>query len=53
MHVVIVYDSIFGNTAEVARSMAAALEFDHAVRLATAQEARDVELGDTDLLVVG
>lgn len=53
MNITIVYDSIFGNTALVAKTVAAELEHRHHVRIATVQEARDLDLSGTDLLVVG
>lgn len=53
VNVTIVYDSVFGNTAEIARAVASALENAHAVRLMTVQEAREADLADTDLLIVG
>lgn len=53
MNVTIVYDSIFGNTASLARRVASALENGNHVTLATVQEARELDLADTDLLIVG
>jgi len=53
MNVTIVYDSIFGNTATIAKAIAAALGDGNVVRLATVQEARGSGLSDTDLLIVG
>jgi flavodoxin len=53
MKVTIVYDSIFGNTAKVAKAVAIALKDLATVRLFTVQEARDANLADTDLLIVG
>jgi len=53
MKITIVYDSIFGNTAQIARAIAVALRTSHAVRLLTVQEARSADLTDTDLLIVG
>ncbi|HEY9011572.1 MAG TPA: flavodoxin domain-containing protein [Devosia sp.] len=53
MNTLIVYDSVFGNTAQVAKSIAAALEPAGTVRLVPAQEARDLSLNDIDLLIVG
>ena len=53
MKITIVYDSIFGNTAHVARAIAVALRDANAVRLLTVQEARSADLTDTDLLIVG
>lgn len=53
MKVTIVYDSIFGNTAKVAKAVAIALKDLATVRLLTVQEARDASLADTDLLIVG
>lgn len=53
MNITIVYDSIFGNTALVAKTVATELERQHHVRVATVQEAKDFDLSATDLLVVG
>ncbi|HWA19336.1 MAG TPA: flavodoxin domain-containing protein [Devosia sp.] len=53
MSIAIVYDSIFGNTAEVARAIAAALEPDGPVTLVPVHEARALDLGGVDLLIVG
>ena len=53
MNITIVYDSIFGNTALVAKAVAAELEREHHVTVATVQEAKKLELSGTDLLVVG
>ena len=53
MTIVIIYDSIFGNTAAIAKAIAAALELKGPVRLLSASEAKTVSLEDTDLLVVG
>jgi len=53
MKITIVYDSIFGNTAKIAKSIALALKDLAAVRLLTVQEAHDANLTDTDLLIVG
>ena len=53
MKITIVYDSIFGNTAQVAKAIAVALRAFHAVRLFTVQEAGSADLTDKDLLIVG
>lgn len=53
MNVAIVYDSIFSNTAAIARAIAGALEGANTVRLLTVQEAGSADLGATDLLIVG
>lgn len=53
MNVTILYDSAFGNTAKVASAIARELERDNIVRLATVQEAKDFDLAETDLLIVG
>jgi flavodoxin len=53
MSILIVYDSIFGNTGQVAKAMADELERTHAVKLASVQEARTLDLGGVDLLLVG
>lgn len=47
MNVTVVYDSIFGNTAKVATAIAAELEHNHIVKLATVQDAREFDLADT------
>lgn len=53
MKITVVYDSVFGNTAQIAKAIAVALNGANTVRLLTVQEARDADLSDTDLLVVG
>jgi flavodoxin len=53
MKITVVYDSISGNTAEIAKSIAVSLSESNAVRLLTAHEARSADLADTDLLIVG
>jgi len=53
MNVTIVYDSVFGNTAAIARAIADAATPGHAVRLLAVAEARSLSLTDIDLLVVG
>lgn len=54
MKIVIVYDSIFGNTALIARTIAAALgAAQNTVSLLTVQEAKSADLTGTDLLIVG
>lgn len=53
MTAVIIYDSIFGNTAAIAKAIAAALEAKGPVRLVSASDAKGLSLEDADLLVVG
>lgn len=53
MNVTIVYDSVFGNTAAIAKEMAGALEPDHKVRLLPVGEAAGLAPEGTDLLIVG
>ena len=53
MNITIVYDGIFGNTAQVARAVASELEHEHHVRVATVPDAMELDLSGTDLLVVG
>jgi flavodoxin len=53
MRVTIVYDSVFGNTATIAREMAQALETEHIVTLLAVGEAGDLSPEDIDLLIVG
>lgn len=53
MKVTIVYDSIFGNTAKIAKAIAVALKDANIVRLLTVQEAKSADLADADLLIVG
>ncbi len=53
MNITVVYDSIFGNTANVASQIANELEIDHNVSVFTVQEAKKIDLTDTDLLIVG
>lgn len=53
MRTTIVYDSVFGNTADIARAIASACENAGPARLVPVAEARDLDLSDTDLLIVG
>lgn len=53
MSILIVYDSIFGNTGQIAQAMADELAKTHDTRLASVQEARDIDLSDVELLIVG
>lgn len=53
MNIAIVYDSVFGNTAQVAAAIASELERDNSVRLAAVETAKDLDLAGTDLIVIG
>ncbi len=53
MKIGIVYDSVFGNTAEIARAIAAELEAAHEVRLVPVAEAGAFDSTGVDLLIVG
>lgn len=53
MTILIVYDSVFGNTATLAKAMASELETTHSVRLAAVGTATNVSLDGVDLLIVG
>lgn len=53
MNVTIVFDSVFGNTAAIAREMARALEPVHTVRLLAVGEAKALTTAGIDLLIVG
>lgn len=53
MNVTIVYDSVFGNTAAIAREMASEAADGHAVRVVAVSETPDLSLDGVDLLVVG
>jgi flavodoxin len=53
MSILIVYDSIFGNTGQVAKAMADELGRSHEVKLASVQEARSLDLSGVELLLVG
>ncbi len=53
MGIVIVYDSIFGNTAEISRTIAGALAGRGEVRLVPVSDAHSLIVGDDDLLIVG
>lgn len=50
---IIVYDSVFGNTAEVARAIGAELESSHNVRTVSVQEANASDLDGADLVIFG
>jgi flavodoxin len=53
MKVTVVYDSVFGNTAKIAKAIADAFGPGSTVNLLTVQDATSADLSDTDLLVVG
>lgn len=53
MKVGIVYDSVFGNTAEIAKTIAAELRASHEVRLVPVAEADSLDTSSMDLLIVG
>jgi len=53
MNTLIIYDSAFGNTAQIAQAMAGKLGEHGTVRTALASEADLPEMKDLDLLVVG
>lgn len=53
MKITIVYDSIFGNTAELAKAIAIALRPGNEVKLMAVHDAVHLDLTGTDLLIVG
>ena len=53
MNILIIYDSTFGNTAQVAQAMADRLGEHGTVRIALADEAGLSEMEEIDLLIVG
>ena len=53
MHVLIVYDSVFGNTERVARAIAEGLGGQMGVRSERVGNVRDVMLDGLDLLIAG
>lgn len=53
MNALVVYESRYGNTAEVARAIAAALEAHGSARLVEAADPTAFDVGGVDLLVVG
>jgi len=53
MKVLIVYDSVYGNTEKIARAIAGALTPSYEVRVLRAGEANPPELESIDLLIVG
>ena len=53
MRIGIVYDSIFGNTAQVAVAIETALKPEHRVQCVTVQDAGTLPLADLDLLILG
>lgn len=53
MAIVIVYDSVFGNTAQIATAIRDALADSHPVRLLAVTEAGGLDLSDVELLIVG
>lgn len=50
---IIVYDSVFGNTAEVARAIGAEFEGSHKVRVVAVQDAKPGDLDGADLVIFG
>lgn len=53
MKIGIVYDSVFGNTAEIAKAIAAALDAAHEVQLLIVAGATPLDVVPLDLLVLG
>ena len=53
MSILIVYDSIFGNTGQIARAMAEALNDEGTVTLATVQDAKGLDPTAYTLLIIG
>jgi len=53
MKVLIVYDSVYGNTEKIARAIAEAITPSNEVKVLRAGEANPSELESTDLLIVG
>ncbi len=53
MNAVVVYDTQFGNTEQIARAIASRLETDGIVRLLAVADANGINLTGVDLLVVG
>lgn len=53
MNIIIVYDSIYGNTAKIAEAIAAELRGTNNVTSMTVQDTKDLNLSDVDLLIVG
>ena len=53
MAIIIVYDSIFGNTAEIAKTIAGELKAFGQIRLMPVAEAGSLSVAESDLLIVG
>jgi flavodoxin I len=53
MNCLIVYDTVYGNTEQVARAIATALMPTHAVRLVKADQIAKLDTASIDLLIVG
>ncbi len=53
MYMLVVYDTQFGNTEQVARAIGKGLERAGLVRIASVSDARNIDLQGVDLLVVG
>jgi len=51
--VLIVYDSVYGNTEQIARAIGGAITLPNEVKIVRAGEANPSELGTLDLLVIG
>lgn len=53
MKALVIYDSAYGNTADIARAVSGALRDDYRTSLVATDEVGNVSLDDIDLLVVG
>ena len=53
MKIVIVYDSVFGNTERIAQAIGAALEPQHIVEIHKVDQARAEQFAGADLVIVG
>jgi flavodoxin len=53
MKIIVVYDTVYGCTGEIAKTIADTIGGDHEVHLASVQQARQMDLADCDLLIVG
>ena len=53
MNILVIYDSVFGNTEKVARAIGDALSHQHVVKMMRATELKQDDLSGVDLLVAG
>lgn len=53
MHIGVIFDTVFGNTKQIATAIADAMAEGNSVDMLTVTEARDADLSSFDLLIIG